>query len=587
MKKILTYIFTFVFMLSLVGCEMGGSKNPDENPGGTETPHVHKYVNGVCECGEVETPSNGELDNTKVVTDEQLKTPYTDNLKLTASYTGKSFIRDGIGEVTLTNAIDGDTATFNDGGTTITVRFNAINTPESTYKLEPWGKAAARFTANTLKSANKIVLQTDALDPARLDSTGKRYLAWVWYQPTEGADFRLLNLEIIEKSYSSSKASGLMYADELQDADLEVQKLKVRIFNSKVQDPDYDYSETGKYLTIKEIRDNAEEYSASNIKVIVRGIVARKNGSYSAYIQQQEDGVWHIGGTSLDVKASEENPEMPKVGANGNWWIGDVDTNVEAVNGTAGQSLYTYYLANLPEGETPLEEAEWHKTLVHGEIDESINFPYIVQDGEWYGIYLYGGFSGQAKKLTIGYEVRVGGNFSLYAGSLQITNVNPDSIEVINREKQTPHVYEVNDITTLSLTNTQIMNCLVEVRNLKVVGGYNTASSDGFTLYCKDEHGNQINIRVDGNTTLHQTKEGTYVQVKQATDSTGEKGYWSEGVLDDDGYGFVNCYEFFLGKTFSVLRGIVGDYDPSDEGQPSKAQVQIMLSLVSDIEFAE
>ena len=181
----------------------------------------------------------------------------------------------------------------------------------------------------------------------------------------------------------------------------------------------------------------------------------------------------------------------------------------------------------------------------------------------------------------------VGGNFSLYAGSLQITNVNPDSIEVINREKQEPHIYEINDITTLSLTNTQIMNCLVEVRNLTVVGGYNTASSDGFTLYCKDERGNQINIRVDGNTTLHQTKEGTYVQVKQATDSTGEKGYWSEGVLDDDGYGFVNCYEFFLGKTFSVLRGIVGVYDPSDEGQPSKAQVQIMLSLVSDIEFAE
>ena len=278
---------------------------------------------------------------------------------------------------------------------------------------------------------------------------------------------------------------------------------------------------------------------------------------------------------------------MPKVGENGNWWIGDVDTEIEAINGVSGQSLYSYYLSNLADGETPLEEIEWHKTLIHNDADETINYPYIVQDGEWYGIYLYGGFSGQASKLTIGYEVRVGGNFSLYAGSLQITNVNPDSIEVINREKQTPHIYEVDDVTKLNLSNTQIMNCLVELRNLTVVGGYNTASSDGFTLYCKDEHGNQINVRVDGNTTLHQTKEGTYIQVKKATDSTGEKGYWSEGKLDKDGYGFVNCYEFFVGKTFEVLRGIVAVYDPSDEGQPSKAQVQIMLSLVDDIVFAE
>ena len=172
MKKILTYIFTFVFMLGLVGCEMGGSNNPGENPGGTDAPHVHEYVNGKCSCGATD-PNHGGSNN-GLITDEELKTPYTDKLKLTASYAGKSFVRDGIGEVKLTNAIDGDTATFNDNGTTITVRFNAVNTPESTYKLEPWGKAAARFTANILRNANKIVLQTDALDPARLDSTGKR-----------------------------------------------------------------------------------------------------------------------------------------------------------------------------------------------------------------------------------------------------------------------------------------------------------------------------------------------------------------------------------------------------------------------------
>ena len=131
------------------------------------------------------------------------------------------------------------------------------------------------------------------------------------------------------------------------------------------------------------------------------------------------------------------------------------------------------------------------------------------------------------------------------------------------------------------------MNCLVEVRNLRVTGGYNTASSDGFTLYCVDEKGNQINIRVDGNTTLHQTKEGSYVQVKAATDSTGEKGYWEGGKLDANEYGQVNCYQFFVGKTFKVLRGVVSVYDPSEEGETGRAQIQIMLSRVADIEFVE
>ena len=227
------------------------------------------------------------------------------------------------------------------------------------------------------------------------------------------------------------------------------------------------------------------------------------------------------------------------------------------------------------------------KVLVYESINENLNYPYIVQDGEWYGIYLYGGFSGQSSLLTIGTEVRVGGNFSLYAGSLQVTDVNPDSIEVLNSEKVEPHKYIVNDITTLNLQNTQIMNCLVEVYNLTVVGGYNTKSSDGFTLYCVDEKGNQINVRVDGNTALKQQKTDKYIQVEKAAATTGEKGYWEDGKLDANGYCQVNCYQFFVGKTFKVLRGVVSVYDPSEEGETGRAQIQIMLSRVADIEFVE
>ena len=560
MKKLWLLLFLLIVPFVLISCEMGSPTTPT-----------------------TEDPDDNPIDTSRIVQDSEMRTPYTDQTRLMRNYLGKSFLNDGIGEVQLYVATDGDTAQFKEGNTTFTVRFNGVDTPESTYKLEPWGKSAARFTKGKLTNAYKIVLQRDEIKTQVLDSTLKRYLAWVWYQETAESQFRLLNLEIVEQSYSTSKASGTMYADVMMNADLEVQKLKVRIRNNVVKDPDYDYSETGKYLSIQEIRENAQEYGESAIKVIVRGVVARKNGSYSAYIQQQADGMWYVGATSLGVKQSEDDPNIPFVGENGNWWVGEVDTEVSAL-GSANQTAYEYYVAH---NENPLSELEWMQSAEESEIKADNDYPYIYRPLEWYGIYLYGGFSGQASKLTIGYEVRVSGNFSVYAGSLQITGVTAKGIEVLNREIQEPHIYEIDDITTLSLDNQAKFNTLVELHNLTVYGGYNTKSSDGFTLYCKDESDNRINIRVDGNTTLHMTEDGEYIKVADATQTTGKKGYYSEGVLDADAYGWVNCFEYFVGKTFATIRGIVGVYDPSVEGEASNAQVQIMLTLVSDIVFDE
>ena len=66
------------------------------------------------------------------------KTPQTDKLKLTQSYEGKDFIEDGIGEVTPIRYVDGDTTIFKtSNGIQFTVRYNGINTPESTYRIVP------------------------------------------------------------------------------------------------------------------------------------------------------------------------------------------------------------------------------------------------------------------------------------------------------------------------------------------------------------------------------------------------------------------------------------------------------------------
>lgn len=586
MKKIISFLLLTVFSLGILGCQV---------PGGN--PHKHEFVNGSCECGELHDCEfyQGKCECGKVQQTggteqpgDEIETPFTDKLKLTASYAGKNFINDGIGEVTLASATDGDTALFKVGNKNITVRFNGVNTPESTYKLEPWGIAASKFTKGKLEKAEKIVLQTDELKTNRFDSTGQRYLAWVWYLPAGETEFRLLNLEIIENSFSASKASGMMYADILLEADMEVQKQNIRIWNKEVLDPDYDYSDQGQYLTLKELRDNYDGYTDSHIKVVVRGVVARKIGKFSAYIQQQEDGVWHIGDQSFNVTASEENPEMPEVGENGNWWIGGTDTGVIALNGEAGQTLYEYYVS-VTEASSVLPEAEWYDTIVKQELQPDLNIPYILKDGEWYGMYLYGGFDGISSRLTIGYEVKVEGNIGTYMGALQITGIQSANIKVLSPVvdgeyvKQEPHIYPVENTAELTVDNVQMMGVLVELSDLTVIGGYNTLTSDAYTIKCVDKYGNRINIRVDSNSAIKQDKVGELIEITPSTATTAKKCYYEDGPLNNRGLHNINCWEYFEGKTITKLYGIVTVYD----GDYSDPEIQVMLTRTDDIILGE
>ncbi len=108
-----------------------------------------------------------------------------------SDYQGQEFIADGIGVVTVYRYVDGDTTWFDSEGTSFSVRYLGIDTPESTALYEPWGKAAAIYTQARLSNAETIVLQAEG---ERMDGNG-RYLAWVWYRYTAESDFILLNLE--------------------------------------------------------------------------------------------------------------------------------------------------------------------------------------------------------------------------------------------------------------------------------------------------------------------------------------------------------------------------------------------------------
>jgi len=94
-------------------------------------------------------------------------------------------------EVTVKQFVDGDTTHFfvptsvMPGGV-LKARYLAVNTPESTGKIEEFGKKASSFTKEKLSSAVSIIIESETAswDP---DSTGDRYLVWVWYKPSADA----------------------------------------------------------------------------------------------------------------------------------------------------------------------------------------------------------------------------------------------------------------------------------------------------------------------------------------------------------------------------------------------------------------
>lgn len=136
--------------------------------------------------------------------------------------------------VDFASCIDGDTAKFKDGTNIIKVRFLAIDTPESTNEIEPYGKDASNYTCQKLQKATTISLEFD-VNSAEKDKYD-RYLAWVF------VDNVLLQKDIVRNGYGEVAYlyGNYKYTKELQSAQKEAQKENLRIWS--------DYKETTNYL---------------------------------------------------------------------------------------------------------------------------------------------------------------------------------------------------------------------------------------------------------------------------------------------------------------------------------------------------
>ena len=199
-------------------------------------------------------------------------------------------------EVSVKLFIDGDTTHFNVPKDVVSngvlkARYLAVDTPESTGKVQEWGKTAANFTKSKLQSATSIILETDGAD-WEIDSTGERRLVWVWYKPASSTTYRNLNIEILQNGLAhASNSAGNRYGEEYcMPAINQAKALELHVYSDE-KDPGFYYGDAVN-LSLRELRMNIEDYDG--IMVSYEGVITYgyNNGVYvESYDDETE--IWY------------------------------------------------------------------------------------------------------------------------------------------------------------------------------------------------------------------------------------------------------------------------------------------------------
>ncbi len=115
--------------------------------------------------------------------------------------------------VAFSKCVDGDTIKVKKASKEYTVRFLAIDTPETVKRgadIEPFGTEASQYTCKKITNADEIVLEYDPKSEEK-DKYG-RLLAWVY------VDNQLLQAKLIEQGYAQVAYlyDDYLYTNELQ-----------------------------------------------------------------------------------------------------------------------------------------------------------------------------------------------------------------------------------------------------------------------------------------------------------------------------------------------------------------------------------
>ncbi|MBQ3058227.1 MAG: thermonuclease family protein [Clostridia bacterium] len=198
-------------------------------------------------------------------------------------------------EVKVKQLIDGDTTHFyiddsSFDGDVIKARYLAVNTPESTGQIEEWGKTASNFTKEKLSNAKSIVIESED-SGWNADSTGERYLLWIWYQTEEGGEYRNLNLELLQEGLAIASATSSTKYGDLGIKAIDQAKAHKKHIYSGEKDPNFYYGGCIE-LTLKELRANPEKYQ--NKTVAFTGVITKNKGQ-QVYVEayDEETNMYH------------------------------------------------------------------------------------------------------------------------------------------------------------------------------------------------------------------------------------------------------------------------------------------------------
>lgn len=168
-------------------------------------------------------------------------------------------------EVTLSKCVDGDTAKFIINNKEETVRFLAVDTPETKHPTkgeEPYGKEASNYTCNRLKEGNKIELEYD--DNSTKTDKYNRYLAWVF------VDDNLLQAELVKNGLAEVAYlyGDYKYTDLLKDYEQTAIATKVGMHSD---------TDTSSYTKDKEVsskkKSKKQEKSTENDKEKIKNSI--------------------------------------------------------------------------------------------------------------------------------------------------------------------------------------------------------------------------------------------------------------------------------------------------------------------------
>ena len=163
-------------------------------------------------------------------------------------------------KVKFIKCVDGDTAKFERNNKVFTLRFLAVNTPETKSPkkgVEFYGKEASNYTCNRLEKAKNIEIEYDNKSD-RNDRYG-RNLGWVFL------DDKLLQKDLVENGYAKVEYlyGKYKYVEELKELETKAKKAKKGLWQKESSS-----STTSKKSKNKNILENIRDTLQSIVNLL-------------------------------------------------------------------------------------------------------------------------------------------------------------------------------------------------------------------------------------------------------------------------------------------------------------------------------